>query len=126
MFSIGKGGKKVKKETTTIVTDIDETITTGPESQVISDSNVTYLDEGAIEKSFDFARQTYEQTGASFDKVLGLAASAMEKGDVADEIAEAYQTAHQKETPINQQTLIIVMAGIMALTVIIAIRRRKK
>ena len=126
MFNIGGSGPKTKKVTTTYVTDTTETVAASDESQVISRSNVTYLDEGAIEKSFDFARQTYEQTGDSFDKVLGLVSMAMEKGDVSDEIAEAYQTAQQKETPINKQTLIMVMAGTMGLTVIMAIRRRKK
>lgn len=117
---------KVKKETTTIVTDIDETVAASDKSSVVSRSTVNYLDEGAIEKSFDFARGAYEQSGENFAKVLGLAASAMEKGDISDEIAEAYQTANQKETPINKQTLIMVMAGIMGLTVIIAIRRKRK
>jgi len=117
---------KTKKQTTTIVTDVDETVAASDKSSVVSRSNVKYLDAGAIEKSFDFARKTYEQTGDSFDKVLGLATAAMQQGDISDEIAEAYQTANQKETPINKQTLIIVMAAVMGLTVIIAIRSRKK
>jgi len=126
MFNVGGSGPKSKKVTTTNVTDTTETVAASDKSSVVSRSTVNYLDEGAIEKSFDFARQTYEQTGDSFDKVLGLASAAMEQGDISDEIAEAYQTANQKETPINQQTLIIVMAGIMGLTVLMAIRRKKK
>jgi len=117
---------KVKKETTTIVTDTDETVAASDASSVVSRSNINYLDEGAIEKSFDFARKTYEQTGDSFDKVLGLAATALEQGNITDEIAEAYQTANQKETPINQQTIIIVMAAVMGVVVVMAIRSRKK
>lgn len=116
---------KVKKSTKTTVTDTDETVAASDASSVVSRSNINYLDEGAIEKSFDFARGAYEQSGDNFSKVLGLVSTAMEKGGGADEIAEAYQTAQQKETPINKQYLIMTMAGVMALTVIMAIRRRK-
>jgi len=126
MGFLGIDSNKVSKKTTTNVTDIDETVAASDKSSIITRSNVNYLDEGAIEKSFDFARQTYEQTGDSFAKVLGLATMAMEKGGGADEIAKAYQTANQKETPVNQQTIIMVMAAVMGLTVIMAIRSRRK
>ena len=67
------GSDKAVKKTTTNVTDIDETVAASNRSSIVTGSNVNYLDEGAIEESFDFARKTYEQTGDSFDKVVGLA-----------------------------------------------------
>lgn len=123
---------KSSKESNVNVKDIDETYGASEGSNVISRSKVNIktttnvLDEGAIENAFDFARQTYEQTGDSFDKVLGLVETAMEGSSGAvDDIAEAYQTANQVETPINSQTIMLVMAGVMGLVVVVALRKRK-
>lgn len=127
LFSSSKASKKTKIS----VKDTDETYGASEGSNVLSRSKVNIktttnvLDEGAIENAFDFARQTYEQTGDSFDKVLGLVETAMEKSGGADDIAEAYQTANQVETPINSQTILMVMAGVMGFVVVVALRKRK-
>jgi len=157
---------KVKKSTTTNVTDIDETVAASDRSSIVTGSNVNYLDEGAIEKSFDFARKSYEQTGDSFDKVLGLADStveqsgetfddalkavnkasamsyeqtgnifkksfdfvkeALKQGGGAKEIAAAYRTADQKATPVDKENIIMVAVGLMALTMMLVVRRKKQ
>lgn len=118
------------KKTITKVEDIDTTLVASDKSSIMTGGKVrtttNYLDEGAIENAFDFARQTYEQTGDSFDKVLGLVETAMgQSSGAVDDIADAYQTANQVETPINSQNIMLVMAAVMGLVVVVALRKRK-
>lgn len=151
MGFFGSDKKSVKQvtETNVNVSNVNETVGASDDSSVITRSNykantdedytsiansrvnttttINNLDEGAIEEAFDFARKTYEQTGESFDSVLGLVGTAMERVDKSTgEIAEAYQTANQKATPVDKENIIMAAVAFAALAMILVVRRQKK
>lgn len=117
------------KSSTVQTTQVTTVMPTATQGSIAAGGDVQVLDQGAIEQAFTFARKVYEQSGADFqsalDATIGYAKYGMDKSQAqAEMIAMAYQTAAQKETPLDYTTVVMALAVIAG--AVLVFRKRVK
>lgn len=114
--------------TTTQQTTVTTIMPTAGEGSIAAGGSVNILDQEAIEKSLDFARKVYEESGHNFQSALEQTIDYAKYGiDMAKAqtgmVAMAYQTAAQKETPLDYTTMMIVVAVVAGLLLMVQKKR---